>query len=497
MKKLFVILFVTLFSLSINAQQINITITANPTSVYYGGSAVITWSSTNATSCVASGGHIGWAGTRTTSGSFYTGPLYDTDTYTITAVNATGTASDAVTIVVNPYIYINNRVVGEYTNIELPIYINGNIKKFELTIDGYPSNGYHYLEPRYFYESETFYNWIIDSYSEGQKLNIAGLGNNIGLLDVKLGTLGMFIHGSLNSTNNIGTIKTDFFDGNNHLISYWNIKVLKLPKERYYDQNRDGKENILDAENIWDSLGVSVNDTTKVLHDLDGNGERTTSDARFYLNKVVNPNSYYWPIFRDNAIGMGSIVTTPVNASWGRMADGKFGLFPTEKVTNGDLITKDIISKISGTSGLFKQIKEKIYFVINQNSPANSPILTAKYPIFGLTGKVNEGRILNISSTVTDIEEANNVPTEFSLGQNYPNPFNPTTTISYVIPTAGFVTLKVFDILGREIAELVNEEKVAGTYKVDFNASKLSSGIYIYKLTGNNVNLSKKMMLTK
>ena len=86
---------------------------------------------------------------------------------------------------------------------------------------------------------------------------------------------------------------------------------------------------------------------------------------------------------------------------------------------------------------------------------------------------------------------------KFSLSQNYPNPFNPTTTISYQLPEKSIVTLKVYDILGREIAELVNESKEAGNYKVTFDASNLSSGIYYYQIKAGNFVQSRKMLLIK
>ncbi|GEM_PF-7048044 len=102
------------------------------------------------------------------------------------------------------------------------------------------------------------------------------------------------------------------------------------------------------------------------------------------------------------------------------------------------------------------------------------------------------------------------VPEKYSLSQNYPNPFNPTTTITYSIPTlpassplakgrteVGFVILKVYDILGREVATLVNKHQSPGTYTVKFNASKLNSGIYFYKLQAGNFTQVKRMMLIK
>ncbi len=89
------------------------------------------------------------------------------------------------------------------------------------------------------------------------------------------------------------------------------------------------------------------------------------------------------------------------------------------------------------------------------------------------------------------------LPTEYKLFQNYPNPFNPTTTINYQIPKDGRVTIKVFDILGREVKTLVDEFKPSGQYLVRFDASHLSSGLYFYSLKSDSYSVVKKMMLLK
>ena len=94
-------------------------------------------------------------------------------------------------------------------------------------------------------------------------------------------------------------------------------------------------------------------------------------------------------------------------------------------------------------------------------------------------------------------QEGIQIPTEFALKQNYPNPFNPTTVINFSIPRSSNVTLKVYDMLGREVATLVNETKQGGNYKVSFNASQLASGVYVYTLKAGNFIASKKMMLMK
>jgi glucose/arabinose dehydrogenase len=88
-------------------------------------------------------------------------------------------------------------------------------------------------------------------------------------------------------------------------------------------------------------------------------------------------------------------------------------------------------------------------------------------------------------------------PKEFVLEQNYPNPFNPNTTIKYYVPEHSFVTIKIYDVLGNEIKTLINDEKSAGYYKIDFDASQFSSGIYFYVLKSNEFVASQKMLLIK
>lgn len=106
--------------------------------------------------------------------------------------------------------------------------------------------------------------------------------------------------------------------------------------------------------------------------------------------------------------------------------------------------------------------------------------------------------ILRTIGTVTSItDETSSQTLSYKLFDNYPNPFNPTTKISWQSPAGSWQTLKIYDLLGNEVAVLVNEYRPAGTYNFDFNASGLSSGLYIYKLTAGNFTQSKKMLLLK
>jgi hypothetical protein len=100
---------------------------------------------------------------------------------------------------------------------------------------------------------------------------------------------------------------------------------------------------------------------------------------------------------------------------------------------------------------------------------------------------------------ITAVDEFNKIPTGYSLAQNYPNPFNPSTIIRYQIPVSGYVTLKVYDLLGKEVASLVNEYRQAGIYNSTFSTlhSTLSSGIYFYQLRAGKFIETKKLILLK
>jgi hypothetical protein len=100
----------------------------------------------------------------------------------------------------------------------------------------------------------------------------------------------------------------------------------------------------------------------------------------------------------------------------------------------------------------------------------------------------------NSSNSLTS---GNQIPKEYSLSQNYPNPFNPSTTIKYSLPKDGFVSLKIYDITGREVKSLAGEVKKAGYYSVTFNASSLASGVYFYRIQSNDFVMTKRMVLIK
>jgi len=124
------------------------------------------------------------------------------------------------------------------------------------------------------------------------------------------------------------------------------------------------------------------------------------------------------------------------------------------------------------------------YFIIDQNDAEWNNIRSLPYSFVA-------------GDSLVGINDETSAPLEFSLSQNYPNPFNPATIIKYSIPQSGKVSLKIFDLLGKEIAEIVNEQQDAGRHEVAFEAFGLSSGFYFYRLTSGTMTSTKKMLLIK
>jgi hypothetical protein len=209
---------------------------------------------------------------------------------------------------------------------------------------------------------------------------------------------------------------------------------------------------------------VAKNQTLSGLIHIDAN-------SKAYIT-MEDASSFSGAINKSNTANVASL-TMDSNSSWTLTANSYITNF-----SDVSAITSDSVTNITGNG-----------FNVYYNSSNNSSL-------GGKTYLLKNGGYL-LPEGATDVETNTSVPTNWSLEQNYPNPFNPTTTIVYQLPTEDFVTLKVYDITGKEVATLLNGVKAAGTYSVSFNGASLASGVYIYQLKTQSYSSVKKMLLTK
>lgn len=220
-------------------------------------------------------------------------------------------------------------------------------------------------------------------------------------------------------------------------------------------------------------------------------GREKSPDYHFRFNKSQ---------IRVESPAIQKLTEPGVNYYW----DNKF---PSGYVIEAKISLADIATKRDAATTLTDQIYVKegfrlpIDFSINDNDSGNRDAILTYSPDNKDQSWADVSRwtytwLGDKWEAITSVEE-NSVPVKYSLDQNFPNPFNPTTKIKYSIMNPGFVSLKLFDVLGREVASLVNEFQDSGSYSLNFNASSLSSGIYIYKISSGDFVQSKKMILIK
>jgi chitinase len=279
------------------------------------------------------------------------------------------------------------------------------------------------------------------------------------------------------------------------------------------DQNNGYDWTVM--KDILDWVGVMTYDfygswTTKVGPNSPLYGNLTQTDqgwvdnsVSFYRSKGV-PNAklligtafYGWQFNGSAMYGPGvgtaqksySSVVPLMQAGWTRSWDGVGHVPYLTNSTQTNIISYD--DSIS--------IGEKMYYVKNQG--LGGTIIWALGQDYFSTGQQPLLRAVAVGlGLVTGIQEhlAGNAPKSFELEQNYPNPFNPTTAISYRLSAVSSVSLKVYDLLGREIAVLVQGTQQAGAYTVRFDASSLPSGVYVYRLSGDGMSLMRTMIVLR
>ncbi len=251
----------------------------------------------------------------------------------------------------------------------------------------------------------------------------------------------------------------------------------------------------------WNSVGTGSNNGVSGIVNVFTiyNGElyvggEFTSAGGVSANKIARWNGTSW-----NSVGTGlnNGVTGAQSPEVFALAVYSRELYVGGNFTQAGGINVNRIARWNGTS--WNSVGTGISggsFSINSFTIYNDELYAGGSFLFA--GGVEANNIARWTiSGATGVEENEITPTNFILHQNYPNPFNPSTTISFTIPKSNYVTLKVYDVLGREVAELVNGDLQAGSHSINFDASRLSSGTYFYRLQAGNGVKMKKMMLIK
>lgn len=299
--------------------------------------------------------------------------------------------------------------------------------------------------------------------------------------------------------------------------------------------------NILNANDMPANNIVAVGDLQgwnnsgpQIMHDDGLDGDWLAGDGIYcWHTVVVTPGDYQWKVVVSgswdawgtdgrgiNAANATVTTTNPnqnvylyFNKKTGRIASTTDAQLPVELTSFTASVMNDIVvlnwttaTEINSASFEVEKKQadittwQKIASVkaadfsnsMRHYSYSDKNITAGKYN-YRLKMVDNDGSFKYINIVNVDIA----TPAKFELSQNYPNPFNPSTTIRYQLPVNSRITLKVFDMLGKEVTTLVNEQKLAGSYEVTLNADRLSSGVYYYQLKTDNFVQTKKLALVK
>ena len=236
-------------------------------------------------------------------------------------------------------------------------------------------------------------------------------------------------------------------------LSYWNINML------------DVKTGFMQSVFPPQSKGVNIGDPSF----------SKTSQTRFTFDYWNTNSNTFEVLAADFNTGNSAVVASTTSLGYPSYSgDDKTIVYHNNQIISS--VDHDVIQQMPLQSD----------FITGTGTPI-SYLQDATFPVWFVIG-----------SRITDVKiEHSPIPQTISLEQNYPNPFNPSTIISYSIPKPSLVTIKVYDVLGREVKTLVNEQKNPGNYKISFNAANLASGVYFYQLRSSDYTSIKKMILLK
>ncbi len=266
-------------------------------------------------------------------------------------------------------------------------------------------------------------------------------------------------------------ISIDFADSSTGIAGYW----LSGPDEDY-----SLNLSTTNSGTTWDTIGIGKADRISFFNSRSGYIIWSSSAWEFLWSEggiaLTNDggktfeSTEYW---KTNGVTVGY----PISGI--KYSDG----------TTFILFTDSGIKQVSGNSYVVtRNDTSALKITTFESVPDNNNWILASY-----------NRFFQSLGIPTEVNHASNlsIPKQFMLSQNYPNPFNPATTIEYELVTEGFVTLVVYDILGRKVAVLTNEKKSPGSYRVSFDASALPTGVYLYRLQAGSFVETRKMIVAK
>ncbi len=328
---------------------------------------------------------------------------------------------------------------------------------------------------------------------------------------------GTFGSGCIYRSTNGGSTWVEINDG---LESHWNTySILTKENEEVIIGTSYGVFRSTNNGDDWYSLtsgsgldytynSIAINDSGFIY--AGGNGIIRSFDDGNNWNQILPGKAVKMILINDlGYIFVGTIASgglwrsTDDGLNWERKNNG----FPNSDINITSLVSNRDGYIFAGTeiNGVFVSTDNGEEWVQINEGLTNYMILSLMVKQDGyIFAGTNGSGVFRSTSSTTGVDESNQFIYSFKLFQNYPNPFNPSTIIKFSIPSVEtyrdaslLITLKVFDILGKEVATLVNEEKPAGNYEVEFNASHLASGIYYYQLKAGDYVELKKMILMK
>jgi len=268
----------------------------------------------------------------------------------------------------------------------------------------------------------------------------------------------------------VGKTEELFFDNAENGIGNWTSTSNKLQWDSSYVSSWKGSHSIADSR-----YGNSQNSTQSYL----------TLNNQINLSGKTNPRLEY-AIKLATETGYDYVriqISTNNGSTWTSIAGRYTTTFSSQPSYIG--LKYWVYEQINLTPYIGQNIKVRFYLYTDSGQPGDGVY-------------IDDIRVIEYKDVATGISQnGNEIPKTFSLEQNYPNPFNPSTKIKFNIPSNQFVTLKIFDLSGREMTSLVNESLQPGYYEVQWNANNFASGVYFYKITAGNFEDTKLMLLVK